>query len=552
MTKAELEVYLKSKYPKENNSCEHKEFKNLKNSVAGRKSEDIISYVSAISNMEGGHLILGVADKTLEIIGMEDTQDYTPENLPYRLVGNCTNLSTEGLSVEEFVTTDTDQKVWIIHIPKHSPRKPIYAHKIAWQRSGDSLIPLTSQRETMILNESLSIESDWSAKICDGATFDDLSLEAISVAKQEYKTKHPKFVDEVDGWSNEQFLAKAKLLKGEQITNACMLLLGKEDRSSLLPDINPQITWILKDNDNIEQSYEHLGLPFLLSAKAVHDKIRNFKYRYMSESKLFPDEVDKYDNWVLYEALHNSIAHQDYELKGRINVVEFPDKVVISNVGDFLAGQIEEIIQRDSPLENYRNDFLCKAMVEINMIDTIGSGIKRMFSIQKKRFFPMPDFITEKGRVQVTLYGKILNERYTKLLASNPDISLVDVIYLDRVAKNYPITDESIKELKLKGLIEGRKPNLHISSSVAIAIDQKSEYIKMRGIDDSFVQKMILDYLQRFGEAKRADFEKIVLDKLPEFLDMKQKKDKVKNNLQTLKKAHKIDNDGKLWKMSNE
>jgi len=552
MTKAELETYLKSKYPKENSSCEHKEFKNLKNSVAGRKSEDIISYVSAISNMEGGHLILGVADKTLEIIGMEDTQDYTPENLPYRLVGNCTNLSTEGLSVEEFVTTDTDQKVWIIHIPKHSPRKPIYAHKIAWQRSGDSLIPLTSQRETMILNESLSIESDWSAKICDGATFDDLSLEAISVAKQEYKTKHPKFVDEVDGWSNEQFLAKAKLLKGEQITNACMLLLGKEDRSSLLPDINPQITWILKDNDNIEQSYEHLGLPFLLSAKAVHDKIRNFKYRYMSESKLFPDEVDKYDNWVLYEALHNSIAHQDYELKGRINVVEFPDKVVISNVGDFLAGQIEEIIQRDSPLENYRNDFLCKAMVEINMIDTIGSGIKRMFSIQKKRFFPMPDFITEKGRVQVTLYGKILNERYTKLLASNPDISLVDVIYLDRVAKNYPITDESIKELKLKGLIEGRKPNLHISSSVAIAIDQKSEYIKMRGIDDSFVQKMILDYLQRFGEAKRADFEKIVLDKLPEFLDMKQKKDKVKNNLQTLKKAHKIDNDGKLWKMSNE
>lgn len=552
MTKIELETYLKSKYPKENSSCEHKEFKSFKSSVSSRKGEDIISYVSAISNMEGGHLVLGIADKTLEIIGIEDTQDYTPENLPFRLVGNCTNLSTEGLSVEEFITSDTNQKVWVIHMPKHSPRKPVYAHKTAWQRSGDSLIPLTPQRETMILNESLSIESDWSAKICEGATLDDLSLEAISFAKQEYKTKHPKFTDEVDEWSIEQFLAKAKLLKNGQITNACVLLLGKNESAYLLENVNPQITWILKDNDNIEQSYEHYGLPFLLSAKAVHDKIRNFKYRYMSESKLFPDEVDKYDNWVLYEALHNAIAHQDYELRGRINVVEFPDKVVISNVGDFLAGEIEEIIQRDAPLENYRNNFLCKAMVEINMIDTIGSGIKRMFSIQKKRFFPMPDYTIEKGRVQVTIYGKILNERYTKLLASNPDISLLDVIYLDRISKNYPIDDESIKELKLKGLIEGRKPNLHISSSVAIAIDQKSEYIKMRGIDDSFVQKMILDYLQRFGEAKRADFEKIVLDKLPEFLDMKQKKDKVKNNLQILKKAHKIDNDGKLWKMSNE
>lgn len=121
-----------------------------------------------------------------------------------------------------------------------------------------------------------------------------------------------------------------------------------------------------------------------------------------------------------------------------------------------------------------------------------------------------------------------------------------------RVSKSYPIDDKSIKKLKLKGLIEGRKPNLHISSSVAITIDQKSEYMKIMGIDDSFVQKMILDYLQRFGEAKRADFEKIVLDKLPEFLGIKQKRDKVKNNLQTLKKANKISNDGDLWKMSNE
>ena len=44
----------------------------------------------------------------------------------------------------------------------------------------------------------------------------------------------------------------------------------------------------------------------------------------------------------------------------------------------------------------------------------------------------------------------------------------------------------------------------------------------------------------------------IVLDKLPEFLDIKQKKDKVKNNLQTLKKTGVISNDGKIWKMSKQ
>lgn len=545
MTKLELEEYIKIKYPKENDACEHKEFKNLKSSVSGRKGEDIISYVSAISNMEGGSLVLGVADKTLEIVGIEDVFDYTAENLPYRLVGNCTNLSTEGLAVEEIITSDTNQRVWIIHIPRHSPRKPVYAHKTAWQRSGDSLIELTFQREAVILSESLFIETDWSAKICKDATLDDLSLEAIEFAKEEYKTKHSKLANEVDKWSIEQFLAKAKLLKNGQITNACMLLLGKDESSYLLENIHCQITWILKDNSNIEQSYEHFGLPFLLSAKAVHDKIRNFKYRYMSESKLFPDEVDKYDTWVLYEALHNAIAHQDYEMRGRINVVEFPDKVVISNAGSFLAGKIEEVILRDSPLENYRNNFLCQAMVEINMIDTIGSGIKRMFSIQKSRFFPMPDYLIENGRVQVTIHGKILNERYTKLLAANPEIELLDVIYLDQVAKNHSVDDEIIKVLRAKGMIEGRKPNIFISAKVAQTIGEKAEYSKNKGFDKQYYLDLILKSIAEHTSMTRAEIDSLLWKKLPEHMDDNQKKIKINNLINELSnKLKKICNKG--------
>ena len=550
MIKIELEKYLKSKYPKEDHTCEHKEFKTLKQAISGRKGEDVISYISALSNMEGGVLVLGVKDGSLEVVGIEDTSGYTAQELPQRLVGNCTNLSSEGLMAEEFITSDTNQKVWVIHIPKHQPRKPVYAHKVAWQRSGESIIPLTHQREAVILSESLSIATDWSAKICQNATFEDLSNKAIQTAKEEYKTKHPKLSDEVDSWSDEQFLAKAKLLKNGKITNACMLLLGKDEKSDLLEDINPQITWILKDSNNLEQSYEHFGLPLLLSAKSVLNKIRNFKYRFMSENKLFPEEVDKYDTWVLYEALHNAIAHQDYELRGRINVVEFPDKVVISNVGDFLAGEIEEIIKRDTPLENYRNDFLCKAMVEINMIDTIGSGIKRMFVIQKQRFFPMPDYDTNNKRVQVTIHGKIIDEKYTKLLALNPNIDLIDLIHLDKIAKKQPVNDEIIKNLKAKKLIEGRKPNLYISATVAKVTNQTSDYIKIRGIDDDFIQKMIVDYLKKFKTAKRVDFENILLDKLPDILDINQKKNKIKNNLQALKKASKIENIGKVWQMS--
>ncbi len=150
MTELELQQYLLREYPQENARCEWKEFKNLKNSFCGDEKDDVISYVSAIANMEGGHLVISVKDKTLEIVGTDisrltfNGQPANPQSATFKLTEQCTYLPTEGLSIEEFVTDDTHKRVWIIHIPKHLPRRPVLAHKKAWQRIEDSLVELTS------------------------------------------------------------------------------------------------------------------------------------------------------------------------------------------------------------------------------------------------------------------------------------------------------------------------------------------------------------------------------------------------------------------------
>ena len=58
MTEKELKQYLLRNFPRENEKCEWKEFKSLKHSVSGRIGEDVISYISSISNMKGGQLII--------------------------------------------------------------------------------------------------------------------------------------------------------------------------------------------------------------------------------------------------------------------------------------------------------------------------------------------------------------------------------------------------------------------------------------------------------------------------------------------------------------
>jgi hypothetical protein len=112
------------------------------------------------------------------------------------------------------------------------------------------------------------------------------------------------------------------------------------------------------------------------------------------------------------------------------------------------------------------------------------------------------------------------------------------------------LSEQEIKVLRSKKLVEGRKPNFHISSSLAKATGNKAEYIKQRGIDDGYCQKIILDYLEKFGIGKKVDFEAILLDKLPDVLSGKQKRNKIKNNLQKLKNKGLIHTEGRFWKKS--
>ena len=200
MTELELQRYLLREYPQENVRCEWKEFKNLKNSFCGDEKDDVISYVSAIANMEGGFLVIGVHDKTLEIVGT-DTYNYDRQKAILRLTDRCANLSSEGLDIEEFITDDTKKKVWVISIPKHRPKLPVYAHDKAWQRIEDSLVELTSERLNAILEET-SPTYDWSAETIIEATIDDLDSRALQKAREEYKSVHPRLAEEVDAWSD--------------------------------------------------------------------------------------------------------------------------------------------------------------------------------------------------------------------------------------------------------------------------------------------------------------------------------------------------------------
>ncbi|MDD3907721.1 MAG: hypothetical protein PHF34_05860 [Bacteroidales bacterium] len=174
-----------------------------------------------------------------------------------------------------------------------------------------------------------------------------------------------------------------------------------------------------------------------------------------------------------------------------------------------------------------------------------------MYEEQRKRYFPLPDYSkSTRNGVVLEIYGHTIDENYSKLLIEKKDdLSLTEVILLDKIQKGQPITDDAAKLLKKKNLLEGRKPHYHISSSIASATDMKAEYIKLKGIEDEYCKKLIKDYILKFNGGKRADFESLLDDKLPELLTRKQKKDKVKNLLQSMKRDGTILLNGITWRL---
>lgn len=148
------------------------------------------------------------------------------------------------------------------------------------------------------------------------------------------------------------------------------------------------------------------------------------------------------------------MAHQDYTLGGQINVVEYEDRLVFTNKGSFIPRTISNVLKDNAPEEVYRNPFLARAMVGLQMVDTIGSGIRKMFNFQRQRLFPLPDYTIERDRVQVTIIGKILNMEYANILAKKQDLSLVEIEALNRIQLNRSISDEEVSHLRKKSLLK--------------------------------------------------------------------------------------------------
>lgn len=522
------------------------EFKEAKTNYS---FNDIGKYFSALSNeanirgFQEAWLVFGISNDK-KFTGTEFRKQGGLQSLKKELV-NGTNERLTFLEIYELSMHKC--RIIAFQIPPAIRGIPTTWQGAAYAREHESLCPLPMNKVDLIRSQ---IGMDWSKEIVKEASVEDLDPVAVKKARELFSKRQSdrgKAQEILSKLSDVEVLNKAGITIKGKITRTALLLLGKSESAYFFDGFIPRITWTLYNADNSVKAYEHFDMPMLLAVDKVYNKIRNEKYRYIAgQQTLFPDEVNQYEPELIKEIINNCIAHQDYRMRGKINVEEFEDKLVFINEGAFIPETIETALEPGYKPPYYRNVFLCNAMVNLYMIDTNSMGIPMMYQIQRDKCFPLPTYdLSIANRVRVTVYGKILDKNYTQLLHADTELNMRMVFLLDKVQKQEVISKGSFKLLKRQGLVEGRYPNIFVSFKVADIVGQKAAYIRNRGLEDDICKQLIVKALEAMGEASKREIMEVLENALPEVLDEGQKSKKVSNLLQAMKKEGLVAAEGK-------
>ena len=476
------------------------EFKEAKVNYDFKKLGKYFSALSNEANLNNKNfawLIFGVNNKH-KIVGTRYRNNKKDLNKLKKEIADKTTNRITFIDIHELILSEG--RVIMFQIPAAPLGLPIAWEGHYYGREHESLAALGLDEIERIRSQK---KFDWSAQIIDEATINDLDEKALSVALQKFKEGSGKndFYDDIDTWDTITFLNKARITDNGKITTTALILLGKpEAKRFIFP--NARITYIYIDEHGIKQDYEHFDLPFLLERDKVLARIKNkdSKFKILPKDSLIPIENYRYDNWSILEALNNCIAHQDYTMENKIIVTEKANyELAFFNAGSFYKGSIEDYIFIESYTPpDYRNPFLANAMEKIGMIDTVGSGIKRIFNKQRERYLPLPDYVLGKN-VELIIYGNTSWNTYTEKLHNNNELDLGTVFLLDKLQKEFPI-------------------------------------------DDRDYQYIIISYIKKKRRVSKTDIDNLLLDKLKINLTEKQKKRKVTNLLHNLSREGKIKN----------
>lgn len=472
----------------------------------------ILGYVVALANANGGYLVLSMEDAfPHKVVGTSQCEN---------ALGKLENEIYKALQipVDAYELFDEqNNRVVVVEIPRHPVGKALRFEDVPLWRSGEELIPMPDKVLFSILQET---DPDYSQAICEGVTIDDLDKEAIDILKEKYarKQNNPTFTS----LSDRQALSDLKLIEGNKVTNAAVLLVGKAE---IIQQNFPQakVQHEFRTTEGQERFDKRLSFvaPFYILIdqlwKAVND--RNGSVPVQEGAYMF--DIPFFNEEVIREVINNAFAHRDYRLASEIVIKQYPTKLSVISPGGFPIGvTLENILTVSS---TPRNRLLADVLAATGIVERSGQGMDVIFRLTLSEGKQTPDYSkTNDYQVTAILSATVKDPGFALFIKSiqqelpeNQKLSVFDVLTFCAIREGKQPKDKEIaKRLYSMGYLEKRGK----TSAIRYILPRRyyeltgnqSEYSELTDWDDEQIWSVLFRYLKKYGTAKKTDIAKLI------------------------------------------
>ncbi len=406
----------------------------------------ILQTLVAFANTAGGTLVVGIKDKTKEIVGVKDIL-LEEERIANAVADSITPLLAPTFQFHTWRNRDlliitVHHAIGPYYVKASGLEKSVYIRLGSTNRVADPATIADIQR--MAAHKSFDQLPNLNSKITD-INF-DLAKELFSKVSKKFNTSAATSLELIVKYQGSNFPS-----------NAAVLLFGNT-RKKIFPNATIRCGCFAgkTKTEIIDQRDIDLSLPESVDA-AIEFVNRNISIR-AEIGPIRRTDIPDYPPLAIREAVINAVIHSDYSFQGsHIQVAIFSDRIEITNPGALPYGlSLNKALNGISQL---RNRTIGHVFRELGLIEQWGSGLKRIIDSCEESGLQLPKFEELDHYFRVTLYKEKqpLNVKINwqqKLIAhlqENKEISTIEASRIWKVSSRS--TTDRLKKMVQLGII---------------------------------------------------------------------------------------------------
>ena len=379
------------------------ESKNIEYKVAvPKKSEKYMKTVVAFANGNGGKIVFGIDDKTLEIVGMDEDNIFkTMDAITNAISDSCEPRIRPDVTLQ----TVNDKTVIVVEILPGAMR-PYYIKSEGMTEGTYMRVSGTTRPVEGYMLKELILEGQnryFDSEPCRELQITDEDIQNLCKTIKETAIKNT--------WQNSE---KAKI---KDITKNTLLSWGI--LTEVQGEIFPTNAYALLTGQLRMQPVIQCGLfkgkdrAYFADRKEFDGPIQNqvdAAYQYVLEKinmgmqiqGIYRQDVYELPTDSVRELIANAVAHRSYLEPGNIQVAIFDDRLEVTSPGMLLNN-----VSIKKMMEGYskpRNPAIANAFAYMKIIEKWGTGIPRIFRECREYGLPDPELIDFDGDFRVNMY----------------------------------------------------------------------------------------------------------------------------------------------------